>query len=468
MATKSEKELPPNLRALWLKAASAVELRNHGYAISLLQALLKDEPEFLDGRKLLRKAEIAETKGKRSFFGGLSAISLKGGSVLKKDPKAAMELAEKELEGDPLSVQANMLLKDAAIALGLPETATFALETLADGSPKDTKILHDLGQRYLDIQDTQRAVETFRRIVELNPADLVAVKKEKDAAARHTMSHGGWDEVSKSDGKKDYRDLMKNKDEAVSLEQQNRVVKSDEMIEQQLAELGQRYEQEPQSIDVARKIAQLYEQKGDLENASQWFTYASSLTNDTDPSLARKVSDLRFKVIDNSIAAHEVFLAENPDHEEAPRVTAELAQMKVERAELLIAEAKKRVEKNPTDLQFRFELGEQLLHAHHYTEAIPELQRARQNPNTRIKAMYLLGLCYQGKSMLDFAVRTFAEAVKELSVMDNTKKDILYDLGLVYEQLEKTEDYIDCMKQIYEVDYGYKDVAQRVESSYGG
>jgi hypothetical protein len=25
---------------------------------------------------------------------------------------------------------------------------------------------------------------------------------------------------------------------------------------------------------------------------------------------------------------------------------------------------------------------------------------------------------------------------------------------------------VDCMKQIYEVDYGYRDVAKRVESSY--
>ena len=28
------------------------------------------------------------------------------------------------------------------------------------------------------------------------------------------------------------------------------------------------------------------------------------------------------------------------------------------------------------------------------------------------------------------------------------------------------EKSVDCMKQIYEVDYGYRDVAQRVESSY--
>ncbi len=51
--------------------------------------------------------------------------------------------------------------------------------------------------------------------------------------------------------------------------------------------------------------------------------------------------------------------------------------------------------------------------------------------------------------------------------MDTTKKDIVYNLGLVYEKMGQKEKSIECMKQIYEIDYGYKDVADRVEGSYG-
>ena len=46
MAVKTEKELSESLRALWLKVVAAIELRNFGYAISLLQEILKQEPEF--------------------------------------------------------------------------------------------------------------------------------------------------------------------------------------------------------------------------------------------------------------------------------------------------------------------------------------------------------------------------------------------------------------------------------------
>ncbi|MGZ5005922.1 MAG: tetratricopeptide repeat protein, partial [Chthoniobacterales bacterium] len=91
---------------------------------------------------------------------------------------------------------------------------------------------------------------------------------------------------------------------------------------------------------------------------------------------------------------------------------------------------------------------------------------ARQNPNARLKAMNLLGKCYQELGMLDLAVKQLEEAAREILSMDPMKKEITYNLGLVYEQMGDTQNSIACMKQIYEIDYGYRDVAQRVESSY--
>jgi len=50
--------------------------------------------------------------------------------------------------------------------------------------------------------------------------------------------------------------------------------------------------------------------------------------------------------------------------------------------------------------------------------------------------------------------------------MDNSKKDALYNLGTVYEEMGNKEQSLECMKEIYNNDYGYRDVAQRVEGSY--
>ena len=80
--------------------------------------------------------------------------------------------------------------------------------------------------------------------------------------------------------------------------------------------------------------------------------------------------------------------------------------------------------------------------------------------------MCLLGQCFMARLMYDLAAKTLEDAVAELPAMDSTKKDVIYNLGLVYEKMEDKEKCIFRMKQIYEVDYGYRDVAARVEGSY--
>jgi len=470
MAICSEKELPEKARTLWLKAKSAAELKNHGYAISLLQNILKEVPGFLDGRKMLRAAAIAQKDGKKgsSLFGSLSSVSLRGGATLKKDPIAAMDMAERILDSDPFNPAANHLLKEAAIAAGLPEIAVFALETLSKGNPKDIKVLHELGELYFTADQPDLALQIFNRITEINPGDLTALKRAKDTAANLTMKQGGW-ETAKS-----YRDLIKDKDEATALEQKGRTFKDVATIDAQLAELSAQYEANPQHVDVVRQIAQLMELKleqtgspDDLAGAVQWYAYCEQLLGGSDPALARKYSDLRLRQLDQSIKAFEDWFESGGDaHPDAEQYRQQLLEMRRERDSAHIGEARKRVDRNPTDLQLRFELAEKMMEAGQFTEAIPELQRARQNPNVRLKAVSFLGRCYSEKGMTDLAVQQYKTAVAEMVAMDAMKKDTLYRLALLHEMMGNRMEYMDCLKDLYEADYGYMDVAARVDGSY--
>ena len=462
MAVKTEKELSEEQRAHWLKAVAAIELRNFGYAISLLQRILKQEPEFLTGRQLLRRAEItkAKTAKKASFHISMAAISLmKAQRVLKRDPKRAVEMIEQILEREPHNKQANLLLKAAAVAAGWLETGVFALETQLEKNPRDTKLLHEVGRLYHQLGDNDRAVEIYNRINTIDPADAVAARLGKDAAARASMKSGGWGTAES------YRDLIKDKEAAISLEQQSRMQLVGELLDQQIAEIYARHRAEPENVDHVMRLGALHEQKDDFEGAVTWYGRASDLMDRSDLSLERKISDLRVRQMDRQIAELEEFISQNSAERLGEKV-AEVMELKKRRAEILIDDARRRVEKNPTDLQLRFELGEHLMNAGRHREALPELQRARQNPNSRLKAMNALGCCYRALGMLDLAAKQLEEAAREILAMDATKKEIVYNLGIVYEMMAELEKSLACMKQIYEADYGYKDVARRVESSY--
>jgi len=464
MAIKTEKELSETQRSHWLKAVAAIELRNFGYAISLLQGILKQEPQFLTARRLLRRTEVTKSKSaKKSFFNISTApiAVMKAQREIKKDPKRAMEMLEKILEEEPYNRQANFVLKEAAIAAGCPEIGVFALRTLLEENPRDVKVLHELGRLHHELGENERAVEIYNQITEVNPLDAEALRLGKDASARASMTTGGWTQAVS------YRDLIKDKEMAVSLEQQSRMRLTGESLDQQIAETYILHQAEPANVDLARRLGALNEQKDDIEAAIGWYQYAADLTKGADARLIRKVSDLKMKGFDREIAAHEEFLAaHDPGHELYAKKSEELKVSKKKRVEILVEDARKRMVRNPTDLQLRFELGEHLVNAGHFRQALPELQRARQNPNARLKAMNLLGRCYSELGMLDLAMKQLEEASREILPMDAMKKEIVYNLGLVYERMGDGEKSLNCMKQIYEADYGYKDVAARVESSY--
>ena len=464
MPVKTEKELSEAQRSHWLKAVAAIELRNFGYAISLIQGILKQEPEFLTGRQLLRRTEITKAKAEKKGFFNVSTAALavmKAQREVKKDPKHAVELIEKVLEEEPYNRQANLALKEAAVAAGWPEIGVLALQTLLEEKPRDTKILHELGRLFHQLGDNEEQVKIYNRIAEADTTDAEALRLGKDAAARGSMKTGGWTQAES------YRDLIKDKELAVSLEQQSRMALTGESLEQQIAETYARHEAEPQNVDHARRLAALSEQKEDFESAIAWYQYATELTQGTDAGLLRKVSDLGMKRSEYEIAGHEKYLAEHgPEDAAYAERAAALDESKRTRSGILIEEARKRSDRNPTDLQLRFELGEHLLNAGQFRDALPELQRARQNPNARLKAMNLLGRCYRELGMLDLAAKQLEDAAREILTMDPTKKEIVYNLGLVYAQMGDAGKSIDCMKQIYEADYGYRDVAARVEESY--
>src|SRR6266513_228685 len=158
MAVKTEKELSEDQRAHWLKAVAAIELRNFGYAISLLQGILKQEPQFLTGRQLLRRTEVTRFKAAKKKFFNVSTASvavMKAQREMRKDAKRAVELIEKILENEPYNKQANLALKEAAVAAGWPVCCRVRFRDSSRSTPP--RASHPSSFRAADIARRERA-----------------------------------------------------------------------------------------------------------------------------------------------------------------------------------------------------------------------------------------------------------------------------------------------------------------------
>lgn len=456
----TEHDLAPQQRTLWLKGVSAYQLKNFEYAVSLILSVVKQSPEFMDGRKLLRRAEAESVRGQKKglFGGGLSMF--KGSANAKKDPmEGIVELEDTVLQKDPYNINANQALHDYATRAGKTALAAFALETIREGHPDNTRNLHRLAEHYMTHELPEKSGDIYRQIIRLDATDMDAVKGEKDAAAKSSMMRQGWQEEG------GFRKALKNTDETQQLENLTRQGMTREQMENLLGQFAEEYEKDKNNVAVVKRIADLYDRMEEPEHALSYYDWAAQLSPG-DVSLMARVEQVRNRVAEIQMQRMEAEIEADPNAPDIDEKRAHIQAIKLERSATVLAEARSRVERNPTDKQFRFDYAVVLFQVEQYREAIPELQQAKSNPHIRNKALLMLGKCFERLNMNDLAENALSDAVKEITGFNNEKKEVLYELGLIYEKSGKKENYLNCMKEIYNSDYGYRDVAKRVESSY--
>ncbi len=454
-----ETQLEGEYKSLWVKAKSAIEVQNAAYAISIIQAILKKYPGFVDGRRLLRQSEVGITgakKKKQGLFsgGGLSNMKLQGQA--KKDPLASLELIEKELVDEPLDPHLNEILHDTAMRLNLLETAAFALETIRQGAPEHTKLLHRLAEHYMARDLPDKASEVYRDIVKQDPSDMHAVKGDKDASARASMQSQNWSEEA------DIKTLLKSQSESEELENQNRAAMTKDQLREKIATLLVKYNEDQYHLETVKELGKSYEQLEEWGNCYTFYSWGAQIS-EGDVALKNKSLLMKDKATNEYLSNLEAQVEADPDNEE---LSNQLLEARREHSAERLKECQERVEQNPTDPQVRYDLGKAYYDSAMYSEAIPHLQQATRNPHIRTKVLLLLGKTFDAKGMTDLAIKQFEEAIHELTAMDKVKKELLYELGLIFGKQGHPEKSIGAFKQIYEVDYGYRDVAARVEGSY--
>ncbi|WP_157895023.1 hypothetical protein [Verrucomicrobium sp. GAS474] len=460
---KSENELEASQLDLWKRAKSAADTNNRDYAISLIQNLLKVEPGFNEGRRYLRQVEIAKYKTLSAMSKKLNDVKTMAGAMrasgaVKKNPLDAIVSAEEVLALDPYHEKANEVLFDAGQSLELYDISVLAYETAAEGNPKKTNHLQLLANLCLKIENYEKAIWAFEKIVAIEPRNTDAQSGLKNATARFASKSGGWNDA------KDFRGALKSKDESARIEQESKVAKSADAVAEQIARLYQQSQDNPTNLNFPKQIAGLYDQIGDYENAVAWYEHTYNSGGATDASLEKIIENLKLKQIDKQIADAAANVAASGNDQAWVDYHQQLVDYK---KQLFVETAKKRVEKYPTEKKLHYELGKAYADIGMYREALPCLQTGKQEPSVRTEAANLLGLCQWKLGMFDMAEKGLAAVAAEIPVMNDVKKDVLYNLGGVLEGAGKKAEAIDVLKQIYEVDIGYRDVAARVEASYG-
>ena len=379
MAEKTTETIHRNAHDLYERALGALERNNLEYAIEMFRQCLAIEPNFVRGRQYLRAAQTKNASAgafKRMMSAARAAPQLtKAKMATQKNPAEAMNIAEQVLSGDPRNGQALLLLAEAAEAGAHLETVIQTLEYYTKLNPKDLRNLHWLARTYGAVKNYEGAREVYERILQINPTNFEAQKGIKDVTAHGAMQGGGWDDA------KSYRDVIKDKDEAVALEQQSRVVRAEDMTENLIQEQLAKLRQDPENPVIRRELGKLYAQKGEYQTALDYLEKLAASEGSGDAAMEHEISEIKSKRFDAEITKKKNQLATNPAN--AAALENEIAKLERELDQIKLAEHQHLVERYPNDLMYRFDFAVQLMKLDKIQEAIEQFQKSVAQFNLR-------------------------------------------------------------------------------------
>lgn len=445
-----------------LEAADKAVTSNPSYSVEIYSAVLKLSPGCIELRKKLRALQLRmakkSTKGLSSLFGKVTIAPFMLRGKGDKKPTIALEKAEELIEKSVGNVLAHQMLVDAAKELNLKETVVFGLETIKQISPKDLKNLKELGNAYLEIGETEKTIAVGNEIQKLNPSDGDAEDLMKRASVAVAMNKGKWEESE------DFRTQLKDEAEAQSLEQAAKSVNDAKGLEELIRQTYSLWEQEPNNLNHYKRLSELYQKYGDLENAIAWIQEARKQdAGKADVSLEEKERSLTLEYFDNVIDQWDKQFQQNPNDQS---VQSSLEEAINNRKIYQKTQLESLVQRYPNDFGYRYELGVLLFEEEDYENCLAHFQLAQKNAKVRLDAILYLGRAYSRKSFYDLAIEQFNLLKSEIQIMDERKKEAIYELGCCYESMNKGEEAMEEFKLVYSADISFKDVADKINAFY--
>lgn len=412
-----------------------MQSQNWGYAIALFTEVITLVPEHSSARTNLRISQFNKFNSCRfKLWPKINSILFKAAPLAKaklyeqkKDWIRVMQELEKSLLIYPKNLSVLARLAHAAEEAGLLETACGVYETMHIIKPTNLIILKKLGKYFHDLKQMDKARIYYEKAVAIAPLDYEAKKGLQDLAALGTISKG-WEDTGT------YRTKIKDERQADIYEKEARLVKTFEEKDILIKDLEKKLSEQPDSIPLIKKLAELYTSIENYDKALELY----DVIRIPDPDIRKEMFEIKMAKIKNK-----------------PELVKQL----------ILEETRARVKEFPTHLPLRYEMGTVYMDSGMLDEAIGEFQLSIKDPKYRVLSMNNLGLCFYKKRIYDLAINQLQKADKELYDWDDLKKEVIYNLGMIYEAIGDKQKALTEYKKIYEQDIHFRDISKKISIS---
>lgn len=439
------------------RARQVADTDNFDYAIDMYIEGLRRAPDTLEeGHIALRKiALIRQGKG-----GKKPSIKARMKLNSGKTPLDKMLNTETLLAKDPDNLQYAEALLSSAVAGGYTRTAEWIAQLVFDANLASEKpslaayIL--LKDSYTELRLFAKAVKACKCAIDIKPDDEFLRQELRDLSARMTMQNGKYEQEG------NFTKSIKDRNKQHEMYSKQRLIKTVDIQKKTLQEAKQAVLEDPKSPVNILKLAQILFDNGTKDGFKQAVKILRDAYSRSDNfSFRRREGELVIKRLTLQVRQLQVDIKDDPENSTLKNDLV-LTQNKLSKAQT--QHFKACVDHYPTDTGMKYEYAICLIKDQQFDEAIPLLQLAQRDPRRKLAAMDETGLCFFLKGWYADAIDIFNKAIDLCEVKDSdVAKDLRYNLARSFEEDGQTEKAYEIYRKLAQLDFGYKDVKQRVD-----
>lgn len=462
---------PKKAESFFKHAHAMHETTNFEYAMTLWLQGLRQDPTNMRALEsfwescqafIAKRQKFGATKEQEKNFGGKSSappaverllVALLGWGTKPLDSVAGLKVVEAltKVEGIDLSEQIYWVGEKAL------------LTARREKKPKKETFVK-LKDLFVEAGVFALAVKAGEAAVELDPTDGALQAEVRNLSAQATMSSGGYEETGQAGGfRANIRDTSKQRE----LEEEERIVKTEDVIERAILRAKADYESRPQDTSAIQRYARALLDRGTPADEKAAFALLSKAYEETHEFRFRQqAGEIKIRQGRRKVA----LLRKEAESETASPEAKELY-AKGQRA-LLKLEAEEyalRVRAYPTDLGYKFELGKRYFELGKLQEAIELFQVARDEPKRRAECLSYLGRAFLELGWQVEAIDMLREAIEAHEVpSDETGRELRYGLMRALENKAREERGLEAAEEASRIASGiaveqisFKDIRER-------
>lgn len=455
------------MQAVFEHAQKSAEKSDYDYAHDLYSQCLVEDPanliylqHFLGN---LAQKYGHNKKGSRfAMFKTTSSRMSLNKAASKGNWKDAFTAACEALKANPWDTSTLLDVADAYEQIGCDECQLYTMRWALDAAPKDLTVNRRAAAALTRLGQFDQAISCWRRVEQARPGDQEAANAISKLSVERTIQKGGYNE-----------ELLKTKSGSKELEQavRDRVVpgrtegasaaaekpKVDGSKEKDLLAL---IEAKPADLPNYVELAELFTAQGRWREAVDILARALAASGGGDLMIRERLEDAHLRR-----AQHQVIVAQKRAEQEKTEEAIDLAKRmaaQANQAELEVYAA--RASRNPGNSLLQYELGLRCKRAGKFKEAIQAFQAARDETRHKALVELHLGESFQYIKQFKLALSSYEAAVQaaDNSQMDS-KKLALYRAGVLAADLNDRERAEKHLTQLAAIDFGYRDVAERLD-----